>query len=132
MTAYETRTVITWLSNDEGAYGEACEIVERLGVYDGADRLQEWLEQDLEDYGLPGVLLDLLRGALSEIDWQEVAREFKPDEWGDSDEAPEDEDDERIDSDEWQAGIDAIREREGREDRMSDRAIYNEGMLDAY
>ena len=95
MSNDETRTVMMWLNNSEGAYGEACEIVERMGnIWDAAERLQSWLEQDLDNYGLPGVLRELLSDALRAVDWEDVAQDFKPMEWGDADEAPEDDDDE--------------------------------------
>lgn len=98
MANYETRTVTMWLNNDEDSYHSALEIVERNGnIWDAADELEERISAVVDlyaDAGMSGVLVELLRSTLREVDWEEVARDFKPDAWGDADEEPEEEEDE--------------------------------------
>ena len=109
---YETWEIALELSNDETMYDTCTSLVESAGsVYDGAQELKRHYETMIDeilscwssggDYGskkrhmtisdIP--FYSLYTASLSSVDWLEVARSFKPDEWGDSDTAPEDTED---------------------------------------
>lgn len=90
--------VRVWLSNDSYTDAHARGLVEDAGnVYEGARLLKDWMEDeaDLLTGGHAGLFTDIISGALREVDWEDVARAFTPEEWGGEDEAPEEgEDDE--------------------------------------
>lgn len=76
-TNYETWAVALWLDNEEPAYHQACELVEREDPdgevsHRSADALKSWLEDEMPDLGAT-VWADLLRAAFSEVDWLEIA-----------------------------------------------------------
>lgn len=88
-TNYETWLVNMWMDNDQGSqdyYGSYA-----LQVYEEASdqppltreeharlRFADWLKEHHEENmpELPGVYGDLLRGALSEVNWCEIARHY--------------------------------------------------------
>jgi hypothetical protein len=97
-TNYETWCVNLWMSNDEGSDGYYREIAQE--IYDESeqedradgsplftreevatrilsDRLKdEHEERQSELTGITGVFADLLSGALSEVDWYEIAEHY--------------------------------------------------------
>lgn len=94
-TNYETWKVNLELLDDD-EYAE--ELVKEAGnVWDGAHALREYIEEYL-DNDLDQIDNTFIVGAvnalLSEVNWHEIAEHHKPDEWGDSDEAPDDDEDE--------------------------------------
>lgn len=91
---YETWCVDLWLDNDYDGLLES--LVDEAGsVYNGADAIKDYVEQMRDEFTrTSGLFADLLSAALSEVDWREIAENHKPDEWGDADEAPEDDDEE--------------------------------------
>jgi hypothetical protein len=95
----------TWNLNLHMDDGEEFErIVGAVGnVSDGAEAIEqyvyEWLDTLMFDCkGLEGTIFyDFITASLHAVDWREIAEHHKPDEWGDSDEAPGDEDDDEDD-----------------------------------
>lgn len=72
-TNYETWNVKLWIDNDQGSYEYWRERTRESGG-DVAD-LAQWLRDEHED-GMPeidGTYADLLRGALSDVNWHEIA-----------------------------------------------------------
>jgi hypothetical protein len=81
--ASETAVAFLWLSNHEASYLEATRRVEAAGNYfDGADALQEWVEDEspLKDLE-PSLYTELLAQAISGINWEELAEDFAPESW---------------------------------------------------
>ena len=87
---YETWNAALWINNDQGLYDLLQEEISRLKeegdgrdeiVYDLAGTMENQFEDMYEDYAgdIPGPLNDLLRGAMSEIDWREIAQSFYED-----------------------------------------------------
>lgn len=84
---YETWNAALWINNDQGMYDylqeEAAEFREdKEYPHDITHRLADMMEDQFENMydeaadGLPGPLADLLRGAMSEIYWREIALAF--------------------------------------------------------
>lgn len=93
---YETWLVNIWVTNDEGwneYWQEAA--TDAASVSSLADALEsEITDQAREQVGNNGLLSDLLRAALREVDWREIAESF----WNvahenDSDDDGDDDDD---------------------------------------
>ena len=83
-TNYETWCVHLWLSNEEGSYNEARDIVE--GAYD-ADEPEDFyaagqaIKAWVEDFAIPegaSLAQDLVSSSLHEVDWDAVAQAFAP------------------------------------------------------
>lgn len=92
---WETWSVHLWLSNDEGSNDFVESVVEEAGNVDKAADFLKGYFDDIEMCPLLGkadLYSDLLQAALDRVEWREVASAFKPDSWGESDEAPEDTD----------------------------------------
>ena len=91
-TNYETWCVNLWLNNEESTYNywreaagearEASKVEDRFGLTRSpagllADRLRDELQELAYDQVKQGTLCaDLLNGAMSSVDWQEVADAF--------------------------------------------------------
>jgi hypothetical protein len=84
---YETWLVHLWLSNDQTVYdtlrAEALEAVTSDALYHAKNVIKNWVENELEQF-LEGraasMFVDLLRGALSEVNWYEIARHLRDEE----------------------------------------------------
>jgi hypothetical protein len=85
-TNYETWAVKLWLDNEQSSYydmtshaAEGYETRAEPNVYDFAS----WLEEYVREYMLPddinGLASDLLNAAMSEVDWQEMAKAYLDD-----------------------------------------------------
>lgn len=90
-TNYETWNVALWLDNDQGSYNhwsaqaqdcwdaatEKPGILSReeRAIYDLADRLKDEVNEAAPDLGST-CFSDLLNAALSEVDWDEIARHY--------------------------------------------------------
>lgn len=86
---YETWLVILWMDNEQGSQeffrGEAQRIYRssrRAGCFTREERARiafaEWLKDHWEENRpeLPGAYGDLLGGALSAVNWDEIARHY--------------------------------------------------------
>ena len=71
----ETWAVYTWLTNDEVAHHNAMELVQGKSPEQAAVALRDRLEEEAARR-IPQASLwaDLIQGALSEVDWLEVAK----------------------------------------------------------
>lgn len=90
-TNYETWLVNLWMDNEEGSqaffieraeeiYGEAAEKPHftraEVAAQRFADWLKEWHEDNRPEMPTCGVFYDLLSGALSEVNWDEIAKHY--------------------------------------------------------
>jgi len=80
-TNYETWGVCLWIDNDQNLQDCAREIVQHKNLDDGsaAQALKEWMTAAMPDLG-PTIWADLLAGAMSEVNWQEVAEQYEKEE----------------------------------------------------
>lgn len=76
-TNYETWAVCLWIDNDLSLQYEAEDIVIRKDLDDGsaAETFKQWIHNAAPDLGAT-LWADLLNGALSEVNWQEVAEHY--------------------------------------------------------
>ena len=71
-TNYETWLVGLWLDNDQGNSELLREISQGPGnLYGKSKELQEWVE-DMNPITDASLWMDLLNGALSEVNWREL------------------------------------------------------------
>lgn len=93
---YETWAMALWIDNDQGSYDYSREVVteaaedEEFPKVRAADALKEAFGEFTEDVeaAVSGtVWADLLNGALSEVDWYEIAENYLSE---DSDSVPTD------------------------------------------
>ena len=100
---YETWEVALELSNEQGSNETCEELVRDAGsVADGARALEQYWSDYVDEllmdvYGMRDgtgniPFSSLYTASWSALDWYEIAASFKPDEWGDSDTAPEETD----------------------------------------
>lgn len=75
-TNWETWCVNLWLDNDQGTQSEVSEIVANAtNRYVAADRVKEFTNECVFGFGdeVPATLAtDLVSGALSEVNWEEI------------------------------------------------------------
>ena len=83
---YETWNVKLWLDNEYGSYIEVTDqakqaVEAETERYEFADWLKDYVEEILfpEDAEPSGLAADLLRGALSDVDWFEIAEAYLSD-----------------------------------------------------
>lgn len=82
-TNYETWCVSLWMSNDEGSYETFREMTLAAdGDYELSNQFKEYHEEAAADALAQenGVFVDLLRGALSVVNWREIAKNWIADE----------------------------------------------------
>lgn len=75
-TNYETWCVHLWLTNNEFTYDLCIELAQELDNKDLERALKDLVEEDAPD--ISGTLFaDLLNGALSAVNWYEIAEAFQ-------------------------------------------------------
>lgn len=86
-STYETWLVNLWIQNDQALHAALHdEIVNAGSFYAAKQVLQTWLENEvdlhLEAAGAThgGLIPDLLRGALQEVNWYEIAKNWRDEE----------------------------------------------------
>ena len=80
-TNYETWVINIWVDNDEEIYLTMRDIINSYDwtgkTYELSKVLQEWYDKKVEKLGLEnGVMHDLLTGALSAVNWYELADHY--------------------------------------------------------
>lgn len=94
---YETWHTALWLGNDKKSDTAIRTLVKARGVAQAAETLKERYGALAETMSLISkggtpfgmeILSGLLSAALSDVEWYDVARHFKPEEWGDHDGRP--------------------------------------------
>ena len=94
-TNYETWVTKLWMDNDHGTYcflrvlAQDCwdnaktdtyaPTKERQAVYDLADALKEWMEENNPLANKANVYTDLLNAAIQEVNWHEIAESWLED-----------------------------------------------------
>lgn len=83
-TTYETWLVNLWITNDQHLYATLhADVVDADSLFDAKEILQAWLENEydlyIEERG-HGLFQDLLKGALSEVNWYEIAKNWRGEE----------------------------------------------------
>jgi hypothetical protein len=81
-TNYETWAVALWVDNDEGLYRARRALLAGMSTvedHEKANALKEWVEEMMPDVGAT-LWADLLGGALSEVNWIELARNWAEEE----------------------------------------------------
>ena len=75
-TNYETWCASMWMDNDESNYRQARELASDADgdYYELADRLRDWMDDENPLADQASMWTDLLSGAFSVIDWEEIAR----------------------------------------------------------
>lgn len=83
-STYETWLVNLWIQNDEALHAVLHdEVMSAENLYDAKQVLQAWLDNEydmyIEERG-HGLFQDLLKGALSEVNWYEIAKNWRNEE----------------------------------------------------
>jgi hypothetical protein len=83
-STYETWLVNLWIQNDQDLYAALhADVVEADDAWEAKNVLKSWLdnEYDMAVEGLgTGLFADLLRGALAEVNWFEIAKNWRDEE----------------------------------------------------
>jgi hypothetical protein len=83
-STYETWLVNLWITNDQHLYATLhADVVDAPRLYDAKEVLQAWLDNEydlyIEERG-HGLFQDLLKGALDEVNWYEIAKNWRDEE----------------------------------------------------
>lgn len=83
-STYETWLVNLWIQNDQALHAVLHdEVTSAEDLYDAKQVLQAWLDNEydlyIEERG-HGLFQDLLKGALSEVNWYEIAKNWRGEE----------------------------------------------------
>ena len=83
-STYETWLVNLWIQNDEALHAALHDdVVSADTLYDAKQVLMSWLDNEYDMYvehAPHGLFQDLLRGALSEVNWYEIAKNWRDEE----------------------------------------------------
>lgn len=83
-TNYETWLVNLWIQNDQALHAALHdEVTSAENLYDAKEALQAWLDNEydlfVEERG-HGLFQDLLNAALSNVDWYDIAKNWRNEE----------------------------------------------------
>ena len=83
-STYETWLVNLWLQNDQALHAALhADVVDADSLYDAKEVLVSWLDNEYDMYiesNPHGLFQDLLKGALSEVNWYEIAKNWRDEE----------------------------------------------------
>lgn len=80
-STYETWLANLWIQNSQSLYAALhADVVDAASLYDAREILKAWLDNEydmyIEERG-HGLFQDLLKGALSEVNWYEIAKNWR-------------------------------------------------------
>ena len=83
-STYETWLVNLWIQNDQALHAALhADVVDADSLFDAREILKAWIDNEydmyIEDHG-HGLFQDLLQGALSEVNWYEIAKNWRNEE----------------------------------------------------
>jgi hypothetical protein len=80
-TNYETWLVNLWIQNDEDHYSQLHDMVVTVDtLFAAKEILEAWLDNEYDMYierNPHGLFQDLIKGALSEVNWYEIAKNWR-------------------------------------------------------
>ncbi len=83
-STYETWLVNLWLTNDAALYEALLDdVVNADTLYDAKQVLVAWMDNEYDmyvEFAPHGLFQDLLKGALSEVNWYEIAKNWRDEE----------------------------------------------------
>lgn len=83
-SSYETWLVNLWIQNDESLYAVLhADVVDAASLFDAKEVLKAWIDNEYDTYIEAhghGLFQDLLKGALDEVNWYEIAKNWRNEE----------------------------------------------------
>ena len=76
-STYETWLVNLWLTNDMQDDDLIASVKEVDTTYEAKEILKDYVEEMVPFQGITGLFADLLRGALSEVNWYEIVKNWR-------------------------------------------------------
>ena len=76
-STYETWLVNLWLTNDMQDEDLIASVKEVETDYEAKEILKDYVEEMVPFQGITGLFADLLRGALSEVNWYEIVKNWR-------------------------------------------------------
>ena len=76
-TTYETWLVNLWLTNDMQDDDLIASVKEVETDYEAKEILKDYVEEMVPFQGITNLFADLLRGALSEVNWYEIVKNWR-------------------------------------------------------
>ena len=76
-STYETWLVNLWLTNDMQDEDLTASVKEANTTYEAKEILKDYVEELVPFQGITGLFADLLRGALSEVNWYEIVKNWR-------------------------------------------------------
>ena len=76
-STYETWLVNLWLTNDMQDDDLIASVKEVETDYEAKEILKDYVEEMVPFQGITGLFADLLRGALSEVNWYEIVKNWR-------------------------------------------------------
>jgi hypothetical protein len=83
-STYETWLVNMWITNDRDLHAQLhADVLDAGSLFDAKEILQAWADNEydlyIEERG-HGLFQDLLKGALDEVDWYEIVKNWRDEE----------------------------------------------------
>lgn len=76
-STYETWLVNLWLTDDMQDEDLIASVKEVETDYEAKEILKDYVEEMVPFQGITGLFADLLRGALSEVNWYEIVKNWR-------------------------------------------------------